>query len=153
MYLVVVVAFCFCFFFLIYCFEKEILGWSCWKIKGNIRILMLAAASLRWVKSRCVAMGIVAWRFWFESMDSPYVIFMTSSTAAIAVYRGTARRPWLLRSSVSIHRSSILTSGAGKSSPGGIQSWLQDHPEEQAADEARCGPVAIRSSALPEWII
>lgn len=38
-------------------------------------------------------MGIVAWRFWFECMDSPYVIFMTSSTAAIVVCRGAAKGP------------------------------------------------------------
>lgn len=40
--------------------------------------------------------SVLLWESWLgdsESMDGPYVIFMTSSTAAIVVCRGPARRP------------------------------------------------------------
>lgn len=83
-----------------------------------MRTLVLAAVSLRWVTSLCVAMGIMAWRFWLGSLDSPYVIFMTSSTAAVVVSGGAARRPWLLRSGISGPQNSVLTSAGRTSAPG-----------------------------------
>lgn len=57
--------------------------------------------------------SVLLWESWLgdsESMDGPYVIFMTSSTAAIVVYRGPARRPRLLKSSISVHQNNVLTS-------------------------------------------
>lgn len=128
--------------------KEEVLCWSCLKkkkIRGGIRHscwLLLP----RWVKSLCVAMGIVTWRFWLECMDSPYVIFMASSTDAKVVCRGTARRPWLLKKQ-SFHTSKQCSHLSGQGSH--FQIWhhldckTSRKQQEWGADKARCGPVAI----------
>ena len=122
------------------------------KIQGNIRILLLAASSPRWVKSLCVAMGIMAWRCWFEYMDCPYVIFMTSSPAAIVVCRGAARRPWLKKKnkSTSGHQNSVLTSAGREviSRCDSLDCKRTHKGQKQKTDKARCGPVATNKSAL-----